>query len=194
MGRLLERHLATTKEWFPHELVPYSRGRDFERGTSVAPGRLRDRPRRRGAQLALREPPHRGQPARTTSATSTASSAATAAWGDWARRWTAEEGRHSIVIRDYLTVSRAIDPVALERGRMAQVSKGEVPAPTAPSTASCTSRSRSSRRGSRIATRARCSTIPSATSSWLVSRRTRTTTTSSTETSRPPRSSSTRQR
>ncbi len=53
-------------------------------------------------------------------------------WGDWARRWTAEEGRHSIVIRDYLTVSRAIDPVALERGRMVQVTKGEVPAPTSP--------------------------------------------------------------
>ena len=51
-------------------------------------------------------------------------------WGEWARRWTAEEGRHSIVIRDYLTVTRAIDPVELERGRMAQVSKGEVPAPT----------------------------------------------------------------
>ena len=29
---LLDRHLATAKEWFPHELVPYSRGRDFERG------------------------------------------------------------------------------------------------------------------------------------------------------------------
>ena len=25
---LLERHLNTAKEWFPHELVPYSRGRD----------------------------------------------------------------------------------------------------------------------------------------------------------------------
>ena len=31
-------------------------------------------------------------------------------WGEWARRWTAEEGRHSIVIRDYLTVTRPIDP------------------------------------------------------------------------------------
>ena len=26
--RLLERHLATSKEWFPHEHVPYGRGRD----------------------------------------------------------------------------------------------------------------------------------------------------------------------
>ncbi|MEJ7846003.1 MAG: acyl-ACP desaturase, partial [Acidimicrobiales bacterium] len=51
-------------------------------------------------------------------------------WGAWARRWTAEEGRHSIVIRDYLTVTRAIDPVALERARMAQVSGGMTPEPT----------------------------------------------------------------
>ena len=26
--QLLERHLATSKEWFPHEHVPYGRGRD----------------------------------------------------------------------------------------------------------------------------------------------------------------------
>jgi acyl-[acyl-carrier-protein] desaturase len=50
-------------------------------------------------------------------------------WGEWARRWTAEEGRHAIVIRDYLTVTRAIDPVQLERGRMAQVSGGISPEP-----------------------------------------------------------------
>ena len=25
---LLERHLDTAKEWFPHEYVPYGRGRD----------------------------------------------------------------------------------------------------------------------------------------------------------------------
>ena len=51
------------------------------------------------------------------------------AWGEWNRRWTAEEGRHSIAIRDYLTVTRAIDPVALERARMAQVECGQVPEP-----------------------------------------------------------------
>ena len=50
-------------------------------------------------------------------------------WGEWARRWTAEEGRHSIVIRDYLTVTGAVDPVALERARMHQVSHGVVPDP-----------------------------------------------------------------
>ncbi|MEO8425333.1 MAG: acyl-ACP desaturase, partial [Actinomycetota bacterium] len=49
------------------------------------------------------------------------------AWGEWARRWTAEEGRHAIVLRDYLTVTRGVDPVALERGRMETVSRGYYP-------------------------------------------------------------------
>ena len=30
-------------------------------------------------------------------------------WGEWNRRWTAEEGRHAIVIRDYLAVTRSVD-------------------------------------------------------------------------------------
>ena len=46
------------------------------------------------------------------------------AWINWVGRWTAEEGRHAIVLRDYLTVTRNIDPVALERGRMAQLQQG----------------------------------------------------------------------
>ena len=46
------------------------------------------------------------------------------AWINWIGRWTAEEGRHAIVLRDYLTVSRNIDPVNLERGRMNQLQKG----------------------------------------------------------------------
>jgi acyl-[acyl-carrier-protein] desaturase len=50
-------------------------------------------------------------------------------WGEWMCRWTAEEGRHSIVLRDWVTVSRILDPVALERGRMQQVSCGVAPDP-----------------------------------------------------------------
>ena len=29
VATLLERHLENAKEWFPHEFVPWSRGRDF---------------------------------------------------------------------------------------------------------------------------------------------------------------------
>ena len=43
------------------------------------------------------------------------------AWGTWVDRWTAEEGKHSIAMRDFLIVTRAINPIELEQGRMAQV-------------------------------------------------------------------------
>ena len=46
------------------------------------------------------------------------------AWINWIGRWTAEEGRHAIVLRDYLTVTRNLDPIALERGRMTQLQQG----------------------------------------------------------------------
>jgi acyl-[acyl-carrier-protein] desaturase len=51
------------------------------------------------------------------------------AWGEWGRRWTAEEGRHSIAMRDYVTISGLVDPSELEQARMAQVSSGLVPEP-----------------------------------------------------------------
>ena len=46
------------------------------------------------------------------------------AWGTWVHRWTAEEGRHGIAIRDYLLATRAVDPVALERARMTHMEAG----------------------------------------------------------------------
>jgi len=39
-------------------------------------------------------------------------------------RWTAEEGRHGVAIRDYLLATRAVDPVALERARMTHMETG----------------------------------------------------------------------
>jgi acyl-[acyl-carrier-protein] desaturase len=46
------------------------------------------------------------------------------AWGTWIERWTAEEARHSIVIRDYLMATRGVDPYELEDLRMAHMSLG----------------------------------------------------------------------
>jgi acyl-[acyl-carrier-protein] desaturase len=123
---LIERHLGATKEWFPHELVPWGRGRDFEPGEQWDAAEY---PVPDGVRSALfvnlltedNLPYYWSTIAKTFGADGP--------WGDWARRWTAEEGRHSIVIRDYLTVTRAVDPVALERARMAQVSGGLVPIP-----------------------------------------------------------------
>ena len=51
------------------------------------------------------------------------------AWGQWVNRWTAEENRHGIALRDYLVVTRAIDPVELEKLRIEQVTRGFSPGP-----------------------------------------------------------------
>jgi acyl-[acyl-carrier-protein] desaturase len=128
-AQLLDRHLATSKEWFPHDLVPWSRGRDFEDGYAWSPDEVALSDEVRSALFVnlLTEDnlPYYFRTIERMFGGDTA-------WGTWARRWTAEEGRHSIVIRDYLTVTRAIDPVVLERARMAQVECGEVPEPETP--------------------------------------------------------------
>ena len=46
------------------------------------------------------------------------------AWGAWVNQWTAEEGRHASCIRDYLLVTRGVDPEQLERARMATLQAG----------------------------------------------------------------------
>ncbi len=123
--RLLERHLQTAKEWFPHELVPWSRGRDFDPGEVWEPEEYPASEAVRSA-LYVNLLTEDNLPYYFNTIDGVLK---TSAWAEWSRRWTAEEGRHAIVIRDYLTVTRAIDPVALERGRMHQVSSGIVPEP-----------------------------------------------------------------
>jgi len=48
-------------------------------------------------------------------------------WGQWVNRWTAEENRHSLALRDYLVVTRAVDPVELEKLRIEQMTRGFSP-------------------------------------------------------------------
>jgi acyl-[acyl-carrier-protein] desaturase len=126
VGELLDRHLATAREWFPHELVPWSRGRDFVAGEEWDPADAGLSPAVRSALLVniLTEDnlPHYFRAISVRFGQDDA-------WGHWSRRWTAEEGRHSIAIRDYLSVTRAIDLRDLERARMQQVTNGVVPNP-----------------------------------------------------------------
>jgi acyl-[acyl-carrier-protein] desaturase len=129
--RLLERHLATSKEWFPHEHVPYGRGRDpipgeewTEADADLAGAHIDDAVRSSLLVNLLTEDnlPYYFRTVERIFG-------ADGAWGEWVRRWTAEEGRHSMAIYGYLMVTRAIDPHHLERCRMAQVSGGVIPEP-----------------------------------------------------------------
>ncbi len=124
--RLMERHLSSSKEWFPHEFVPWSLGRDFEPGEEWVADDATMSPAVRAALVVnLLTEDNLPYYFRTIERMFGDDNV----WGAWSKRWTAEEGRHSIVIRDYLTVTRAVDPVELERDRMAQVGAGIVPEP-----------------------------------------------------------------
>jgi acyl-[acyl-carrier-protein] desaturase len=123
--RLFERHLATTKPWMPHELIPWARAAGSE---PAGPWREDRAPLPLGVRSALvvnllteDNLPYYFETINRTFASE--------AWREWARRWTAEEMRHSIAIRDYITVTHAVDLRALEHARMAQVSGGAVPQP-----------------------------------------------------------------
>lgn len=128
---LLERHLAASKEWFPHEHVPYGRGRDPVPGETwsvddadLAGHEIDDTVRSALLVNLLTEDnlPYYFRSVERMFGPD-------GAWGTWVRRWTAEEGRHAMAIYGYLMVTRAIDPHELERSRMAQVSGGITPDP-----------------------------------------------------------------
>jgi acyl-[acyl-carrier-protein] desaturase len=120
----LNRHLGMAKEWFPHEYVPWSDGRNYDGplngdAWSVEDSQMSDVARSALIVNLLTEdnlPSYHHEIATLFGRD--------AAWGDWVHRWTAEEGRHGIAIRDYLLTTRAVDPVQLERLRMDHMSTG----------------------------------------------------------------------
>ncbi|MGH3735444.1 MAG: acyl-ACP desaturase [Micromonosporaceae bacterium] len=120
----LNRHLGIAKEWFPHEYVPWSEGRTFDGVLGGEAWSPEDSPLSDVARTALivnlltedNLPSYHFEIATLFGRDG--------AWGTWVHRWTAEEGRHGIAIRDYLTVTRAVDPVALERARMTHMETG----------------------------------------------------------------------
>ena len=120
----LDRHHAVAKEWFPHEYVPWSEGRNYDGVFGGEAWAETDSKIPEEARISLivnlltedNLPSYHHEIATTFGRD--------AAWGTWVHRWTAEEGRHAVAIRDYLTVTRAVDPVALERARMVHMGEG----------------------------------------------------------------------
>jgi acyl-[acyl-carrier-protein] desaturase len=120
----LDRHLASAKEWMPHEFIPWSAGHDFDGllgGEAWEPGQSRMTPT---AQTALVVNLLTEDNLPSYHREIHISFGSDGAWGTWIGRWTAEEGRHGMAIRDYLLTTRAVDPVALERERMTHMTEG----------------------------------------------------------------------
>jgi acyl-[acyl-carrier-protein] desaturase len=119
----LVRHLNVAKPWMPHDYVPWSRGRDFAfmGGVDWQP---EDSPLDVVAQTAMvvnlltedNLPSYHREIATRFSRDG--------AWGTWVGQWTAEEGRHGVALRDYLVVTRGVDPVRLEELRMMHMTAG----------------------------------------------------------------------
>jgi acyl-[acyl-carrier-protein] desaturase len=118
--RLVDRHLGIAKEWFPHDLVAW-------RSLPTAGSDSLGDPLPEGVASALFVNVLTEDNLPYYFASIDSLFGREGAWGFWSRRWTAEEGRHSIVLRDYLIMSGHIDPVDLERARMAQVTGGVSP-------------------------------------------------------------------
>ena len=119
----LDRHLAAAEDWMPHEYVPWSEGRNFA-ALSGEPWSVEQSVLSAAARTAMEVnlltednlPSYHRELGHTFGRHG--------AWGAWVNRWTAEEGRHASCIRDYLLVTRGVDPERLERARMATLQAG----------------------------------------------------------------------
>ncbi|WP_320068865.1 acyl-ACP desaturase [Micromonospora sp. RTGN7] len=124
----LNRHLSVARDWNPHDYVPWSEGRNFGflGGDDWEPDQSRLEPAVRASMVVnlLTEdnlPSYHRDIATTFGRDG--------AWGEWVNRWTAEEARHGAALRDYLVVTRAVDPVDLERRRLRHMSVGTLNEP-----------------------------------------------------------------
>jgi len=124
--RNLNRHLSMRKDWNPHDYIPWSDGKNYYAlgGQDWEPGQsqLSEVAQVAMVQNLLTEdnlPSYHREIAMNFGMDG--------AWGQWVNRWTAEENRHGIALRDYLVVTRAVDPVALETLRVEQVTRGFSP-------------------------------------------------------------------
>jgi acyl-[acyl-carrier-protein] desaturase len=122
----LNRHLSMAKNWNPHDYIPWSEGKNYYAlgGADWDPeqSKLSEVAQVAMIQNLLTEdnlPSYHREIAMNFGMDG--------AWGNWVNRWTAEENRHGIALRDYLLVTRAIDPVELEKLRLEQVTRGFSP-------------------------------------------------------------------
>jgi acyl-[acyl-carrier-protein] desaturase len=122
----INRHLSMRKDWNPHDYIPWSDGKNYYAlgGQDWDPeqSKLSEVAQTAMLQNLLTEdnlPSYHREIAMNFSMDG--------AWGQWVNRWTAEENRHGIALRDYLVVTRAIDPVELEQLRVEQVTRGFSP-------------------------------------------------------------------
>jgi acyl-[acyl-carrier-protein] desaturase len=116
-AKLFERHLAAAKDWQPHTYAPHE----------PIPSSGADDVLHRGVVSALFVNTLTEDNLPFYVAGLVGVFGERQPWWEWLRRWTAEEMRHGMVLHQYVTATRLIDPDALERARLAHVSSSELP-------------------------------------------------------------------
>ena len=120
ISRLMAEHRERRQHWYAHDVVPWELGRSFrdepweESQATLSPEV------RTALQLNLLTednlPYYHAKIAGSFPEDSP--------MAEWSRLWTAEEGQHSIAIRNYLLATRNCDPAQLEDDRLATVTRG----------------------------------------------------------------------
>jgi acyl-[acyl-carrier-protein] desaturase len=111
---LVAEHRRTSRRWYPHEVVPWGRGQDFN-ATPWSPEQCALRP---DIVVALETnlltednlPYYHANIDRIIGGNG-------GAWREWSRLWTAEEFKHGVAMRDYFHLTRVMDPRVLEDDR-----------------------------------------------------------------------------
>ncbi|MDI3315350.1 MAG: acyl-ACP desaturase [Mycobacterium sp.] len=123
VGENLERHLETEELWFAHDYVPFEQGenfaflggRDWDPTQVTLPRVITD-----ACEILLITKDNLAGHHRELVEHFILEDM----WGRWLGRWTAEEHLHAIALREYLVVTREVDPAANEKVRVEHVMKG----------------------------------------------------------------------
>ncbi|OBK47097.1 acyl-ACP desaturase [Mycobacterium sp. 1081908.1] len=121
--RLMDHHLNTEDLWFAHDYVPFDQGenfaflggRDWDPSQTTLPRSVTD-----ACEILLLLKDNLAAHHREL----VEHFILEEWWGRWLGRWTAEEHLHAIALREYLVVTREVDPTANEEARVQYVMKG----------------------------------------------------------------------
>lgn len=121
--QLMDHHLNTEELWFAHDYVPFDQGenfallggRDWDPSQATLPRLITD-----ACEILLISKDNLAGHHRELVEHFILEDW----WGRWLGRWTAEEHLHAVALRNYLVVTREVDPVANEEVRVEHVMKG----------------------------------------------------------------------
>ncbi len=119
----LRRHIDSEDLWFAHDYVPFDQGenfaflggRDWDASDVTLPKQVTD-----ALEILLITKDNLAGYHREL----VEHFLLEAKWGRWMGRWTAEEHLHAVALRNYLVVTREMDPSANEDVRVQHVMKG----------------------------------------------------------------------